>query len=222
MSARISIGQALDKSWNLLKANPGLVIGGLVTYWVVAIVGAFAGGAGKEAGSAPSPVFWLFGLVALYLLVGLMKMYLNLIDGKPASFHDLVSVPFSTYLNLVIAAIVLYIIIAIGFLLLIVPGIYLALRFSQVFYVIIDKGVGVGEAMTVSTQKTLGNKWFLLGASIVLTIIAELGYVVLLVGALVSVPVSLLSYLYIYRSLGQEAVAEPVAQVEAPVAAPVA
>jgi uncharacterized membrane protein len=73
--------------------------------------------------------------------------------------------------------------------------------FMFVTFIVVDREVGPIEAMTESKRITHGYKWSLLGFSLVLVFINLLGILALVVGLLVSIPVSSLSFAYAYRLL---------------------
>jgi uncharacterized membrane protein len=114
--------------------------------------------------------------------------------------------PFWKYLG---ASILLGLAVAIGFVLLIVPGVIFALMFLFTTFIVIDYELGPIEAMTESNRITRGHKWQLLGFGIVLTLINLLGVLALVVGLLVSIPVSTLAFAHAYRVLSGRAGATP-------------
>lgn len=88
-----------------------------------------------------------------------------------------------------------------GFLLLIVPGIFAALVFFFVLYLVIDKGLGPIEAMKESARITKGNRMQLLLLALIVALLNILGLVALLIGALVTIPVTTLAIVHAYRTL---------------------
>jgi uncharacterized membrane protein len=111
--------------------------------------------------------------------------------------------PFWRYLG---ASILFGLAVAVGFVLLIVPGIIVALMLMFTTFIVIDRGFGPIEALKESHRITYGHKWNLLGFSLVLVLINLLGLLALVVGLLVSIPVSSLAFVYAYRLLSGRAV----------------
>lgn len=66
---------------------------------------------------------------------------------------------FKNYWNAVAANILVSIILLIGFLLLIVPGIFLACKLAFVSYLVVDRKMGAIEAIKVSWRMTGGHGW---------------------------------------------------------------
>src|SRR5262249_10203656 len=103
------------------------------------------------------------------------------------------------------AAILSGIIIAVGFVLLIIPGIVLAIMFMFVGYLVIDRKMGPVEALRASKRITTGHKWDLLLLMFAVIGINILGILCLLVGLLVTIPITLLSMVHAYRTLEHKA-----------------
>jgi uncharacterized membrane protein len=91
-----------------------------------------------------------------------------------------------------------------------VPGIIFALMFMFTTFIVIDRESGPIDAMKESGRITDGHKWKLLGFTLVLVLINLLGLAALVVGLLVSIPVSSLAFVYAYRLLGGKAEPRPV------------
>lgn len=90
------------------------------------------------------------------------------------------------------------IIVSLGVILCIIPGIYIAVIFSLVVAVNIFENLGVGESMQRSTFLVKEDFWFTLGISIVMSLIAGmLGYIFLL-------PSGLMSFFVMFNSLKGE------------------
>jgi uncharacterized membrane protein len=101
----------------------------------------------------------------------------------------------------VLASIVVGLVVLVGLILLIVPGIIWALRYMFVPYLVVDRGLGYSEAMKESRRITDGHKWQLLGLIGLLVLVNIAGLIALVVGLLVSIPVSALALAHAYRTL---------------------
>jgi uncharacterized membrane protein len=99
--------------------------------------------------------------------------------------------------------------ILLGLVLLIVPGIIFGLMFMFTSFIVIDRGFGPIDAMKESKRITSGHKWPLLGFILLLALINLAGAAVLLVGLLVTVPVTSLAFANAYRVLSAKAGAQP-------------
>lgn len=138
------------------------------------------------------------GLIISSYDLGFKKVALDVYDKKPS----MMLVVFS-YFNLapkIFIGWILYFGMVIGGWLLIVPGIIFLLRFTFFPYFIVDRGAGVIDSLRLSWQMTKGYTWDLLVLWIFMKIIVYLGSMIW-VGFLITWPVSVLSYAYIYRKL---------------------
>jgi uncharacterized membrane protein len=100
--------------------------------------------------------------------------------------------------------------IAVGFILLIVPGIIFALMFMFTTFIVIDREFGPIDSMKESRRLTYGHKRKLLGLSLLLVLINLLGLAALFVGLFVTVPISSLALTHAYRVLGGKAEPLPI------------
>lgn len=141
--------------------------------------------------------------VTMLLELGLIALYLKLMDtdqeGKIAELFSQYRL-FWRYLG----GTILYVVMVIfGLILLIIPGIYLALKYQFFVYLLVDKNMKVFEALQTSARMTAGEKWQLLGLSLALLALNIAGALALLIGLLVTIPVSALAYVYVYRKLSK-------------------
>lgn len=97
----------------------------------------------------------VFGILISF---GFIKNTINLTKGLPIDFKAFFSANPITLLNFFVAMIVMSILISIGMLLLIIPGIILSYMLILTPYLIIDKDMGAFEAMGESTRLTRGYK----------------------------------------------------------------
>lgn len=104
--------------------------------------------------------------------------------------------PFWRYLG---AAVLSAIIVGIGTILLIIPGIIAALGLMFTKYLVIDRNLGPIQALKESWRITKGSKLNLLGFLIVIVLFNLLGVIALGVGLLVTIPVSMLAVAHVYR-----------------------
>ena len=189
----------IKDSWEIVKANYKLVaalLGAFVVYqFVQGIVQGFFGESFLSV-----IVSLAFTVITIFLQIGFIKIGLKLVDKKPAKFEELWAYP--QYLLRMIAASILYGLAVLGgFILLIIPGIYLALRLQFYSYVILDKDTGVIDSLKRSWKLTEGNVINLFLFMFLLIGINILGAIALLVGLLVTIPVSFIAVTLLYRKL---------------------
>lgn len=194
------IGEAISYGWEKFKKHFLFLWMILATTWLISIgFNLLQKGAGDETllGGLISVVAIV---VSLIVNLGLIRMYLDLADGTESKLERLFS-QYRFFWKYLGGVIVYSLMVVLGLVLLIVPGIYLALRYQFFSYLIIDKNLGPIEALKGSAVMTDGVKWKLFGLSLTLLGLNLLGVVALVVGLLVTVPMSIMAYVYVYRAL---------------------
>lgn len=89
----------------------------------------------------------------------------------------------SGYLNIVLANLLVFAIVAIGFVFLIVPGIILAIRLSFVPYLVMDKHLDAVAAVEKSWAMTRGRSWALFRFWLLAILLFICGLLLLVIGA---------------------------------------
>jgi hypothetical protein len=187
----LSIGGCLERSWNLLKANFWPLVGSTFVLFVVMMI----------AQSIP-----LIGLLVSLLLTGvfyggLYLYYLKKIRGQSAELGDVFSGFSLAFLPLMLATLVSSLLTMVGLLLLILPGIYLAISYAFTYMLVIDKRLEFWAAMEVS-RRVITAQWFRVFALILLGgIIAALGVIGLFIGVFVTIPILVGAVAYAYEDL---------------------
>lgn len=195
MNNTLSIKECLGKGWALFKSRPWFFIGTFVLYAVVQIVLS-----SLQEGMPGFLSFIVSVVVSTFLGIGLINVYLKAYEN-PASarFSDFwLPKPFWNYLG---TSILLLIIVVVGLVLLIVPGVIAALALSFACYLVVDRGLAPVAALKESARITKGNRWKLLLLGIVLALLSIVGFIALVVGILVVAPISLLAAIHAYRTL---------------------
>jgi hypothetical protein len=88
----------------------------------------------------------------------------------------------------------------IGFMLFIIPGFIILLRFGFFPFFIIDKKVNAIDALRKSYQVTRGHMWEIFAFWLAIKVIVYVGFLTY-IGAIVTWPISTLAYAYVYRQL---------------------
>tara|TARA_Y100000766_G_scaffold277328_1_gene282533 strand:+ start:1013 stop:1633 length:621 start_codon:yes stop_codon:yes gene_type:complete len=99
-------------------------------------------------------------LITPPLGVGLALFFLNVCEGKSLEMKTLFNPFKEVWLNSVLAYFMMIVVVSIGTILFIIPGIIATLMFSQVLYIIAeDKEIDPYNALVKSKQMMQGNKW---------------------------------------------------------------
>jgi uncharacterized membrane protein len=158
-------------------------------------------------GNGALPVAAL-GLASLVLrsavALGLARIALAFCDGRRGRLADLLA-EFQHILPYLLAQLLFSAIVTLGLILLIVPGIYLALRLQFFKYFIVDFGAGPLEALARSWDATRGAAWDLLGLWGWLFLVNLAGALALGVGLLITVPLTIVAMAAAYRTLAARA-----------------
>ncbi|MEZ5069948.1 MAG: hypothetical protein R2751_03000 [Bacteroidales bacterium] len=126
-------------------------------------------------------------LVAGPIGYGANLVFLKAVRGERVEISDLF-IPFrSNYWNAVVANLVVGVIVGLGIVMLIVPGIIFACRLAFVPFLVVDKNMDAMDALRTSWEMTRGHGWqiFALGFLAIFVVIG--GLLMLIVGVFVSV-----------------------------------
>ena len=194
-SKSIDINAALSFGWQTTLKNLKFFV---PLYLAIIVISVLLGSLNHGSGRLGTLLSTVFGLVIAANIYHVTVMYA---DGKAATWSDLWTLPIERLLRYVGSEILINILVCLGFIFLIVPGVYLALRFSQVKYLIIEQGSGVWQALDESGRLTQGLPWSLLGLFIVEFGIVVAGIMTFVVGLLIAIPVVYLVNAHVYRQL---------------------
>jgi hypothetical protein len=198
----IDIGSAVSRGWALVRDNMGLLIGASVLGWLITIGLAFV-----------PVVGWVVGIV---LVGGLDYMFIRRIRGEMVQVGDVFDGFNLAFLHLALAGLVKWLLTSLGFVLCILPGIYLAVAYVFALPLVIDKKMEFWPAMEVSRRVVHRHWWSIFALVIVLWIIACVGFLACFVGALVTIPVASAALMYAYEDLFGPEVAAPRAELNQP------
>ena len=209
----ISASECIKFGWDTFKKRPLMIIGGFLLAMIVSgIIQSLLSPDQNAAVSASSVALSLISAaVGILVEMGLVTFSLRVHDSvESVKIQDLWNPkPFMRYL---IGQILVGVIVIIGLILLIVPGVIAALALMFTSYLIIDKGRNPLEAIKESFRITKGHRMQLFILVVALIGINLLGAIALLVGLIVSIPVSMLAIVHAYRKL-EHSSAEMVASV---------
>lgn len=224
-SERLPVGPCLGRAFTLAKSRLGPIFLTGLCYLVLIFASALIFQhldelAGYEAPAPPpstgnaeldelllaasnqgSPVRQLLStFVEVFLGLGLVRFSLNIIDGKSAALGDLFSQGRRLFRGFV-AHFLFTLMVGIGLILLIVPGVYLFLRFGFYQCAIVDRDLGVIDSFRLSSRITRGSKWPLLGVAVLSLLIVAAGALALGIGLAFAIPVTALVWSLAFRFL---------------------
>lgn len=135
--------------------------------------------------------FIIFGLAYAFLFMPVIKygeqyMFINAMRDQEAEIKTLFEGFKKQYLNIILANLIVFALIMIGFVMLIIPGIIIACRLAFVSYLVMDKNMEAMKAVEKSWQMTKGHGWTIFGMAILSFFICIAGLIVFFVGIIVS------------------------------------
>jgi len=187
----VQISDCYSRGWQLVINNLGLFLGYTIVYMLISMVLGFIPIIGSLASIAISPS----------LIIGYYHVADKLEKGEQVTFSNFFD-GFSRLGELFIVHLVMLIFVVIGFILLVIPGIYLAVAYSfatpMVWFIY--------NGSVLDTLKTsrifISKNWFsFLGFYLMALLVALLGVICLGVGIFVAVPVVYVSHYYLFMDV---------------------
>lgn len=199
MAKSFSIKEAVNYGWGKTKENFWFLVSLAL---INAIISGLTQKVGKQDGAETfNFVLFLIQLAASTIInIGLINVALKLIDKKEVSYNDITE-KINLFWKFLGASILYSLIVGFGFALLIIPGIYWALKYQFALNILVDKNTRVFEAFNKSGEMTKGLKLRILVFDLALLGVLILGVLALGVGVLVATPVIWIAEMYVYRKL---------------------
>lgn len=215
MNATFIPGEAIKFGWEKMKKHFWFFVGLLALTCLIQIVPSGIANIFKERMFALYLLIILAAwVIQIIVKMGLIKITLDVIDKDETNLNTLFS---CTQLlgKFILGSIVYGLIVAAGFILLIIPGIIWAIKYQFFAYLIIDKNMAPMEAIRKSGEMTAGNKGKLFWLGILFFLINLVGALCLFLGLFATIPTTMMAMAYVYRQLlGESDVPETAAPVE--------
>jgi hypothetical protein len=212
----LDIGGCIARSWDLIKQNFWPVIG--VSLLVMVISGVLNQVIGLASGPAvrgmllqrrvdPGGISIVLGTSVLgspiytLLMAGLFKYYLKLIRAEGPTLSDAFAGFSPIAGQLILLGLVSGLLNTLGFLLCVIPGIYLSTSWIFALPLVIDRRLPFWDAMELS-RKVVAKHWFLVFAFLlVMGLLAACGVIACCVGIFVTMPIASLALMYAYEDI---------------------
>ena len=207
---------ALSYGWRKTKSNFGffamfLIAIGVVQVFFLGLTGLLAW---KAWYVAPIPLL-IDAVLAIFMGTAALSLSLKVNHDEKLRFTEL-WVGGSKAVNFVIGSILYGIIVFVGSLLLIIPGIYLAIKYQFFAVCILEKDVSAVEGLKMSGRITKGSWGDCFWLVVEQGIACFLGMLALGIGLFWAVPTVLVAHGYAYRSISGELA--PVTEAAQPMA----
>lgn len=208
----LSVSYIFGQAWELTKKNfLNLVLGFFLIVIVELILmsalnfntfmNAFSNSTNIESNPAVSLLTYI---ISSCLSVGFLTGCFRICRNEGTFNFNCYSRTFSVYLKYICTIILISVIIGIGFVLLIIPGIYLTARLMLAPVRVIDnEETGIIEALKYSWNATNGHALELIGLGFIALLVGVLGYLACCIGIFVAAPVIYVAHVLIYLVLKQ-------------------
>ena len=143
-------------------------------------------------------------IISSYLSASILLMYIKFSRGESVTVDDLLSINLTTFIQYFLVTVASGILMFIGFIFLIAPGIYIMARVMFAQYLVVDRNVTFNQAIKMSWEISDGHVFSLVGFLAVMGFLLLVGFFSLIVGLLVAVPIIMLSsaslYLFFFQN----------------------
>lgn len=209
------VGSSFSAGWALFKSRAGFFVGVYLLANIIMGVPYFitvALSANDQGGAA-----FIFNIITMIVAaiigIGMTTIALAALDKKPLGVGLLFG-NINRLGSVIVAYILFGVMVFAGMVLFVIPGIFLAVRFSMCMLFIVDKGMGPIDALKASWRATDGHFFDVFLFFLAVVGLEILGSIPLFLGLLIVVPVVMLSAAHFYRTLSSMPKAAPAAPAQ--------
>jgi len=201
----LSVKGTLSFGWERFKEEPWRIVSVIATGLIVSLFSSYILGEITKGLDLVITVLAAFFDFAVQTLVGIgfiaaaLKAHDSIGELK---INDLWAPEY--FWRYLFATVLVGIIVLLGFILLIVPGIIAMVTLMFTPYLVVDRNMGPIEAMKKSRDLTKGHRWKLLLLIIIIALLNLAGSLAFLVGLLITIPISIIAIAHAYRTLEKQ------------------
>lgn len=193
----LQIKEAIVFGWRATTKNFWLFAGIVLVLFIVSnISGRFGNDHMNQS--------WVLGIIGMlasvYVRAGFANVSLRAADGKELKFDNLFAIN-EKYWVFLGATILFMLAVGFGTVLFIIPGIMIAMAWMMYSYIVIDKQIGVWDALKESARITKGYRWTLFGFVLLLALINLAGAILFGIGLFWTIPTTSIALAHMYRQL---------------------
>ncbi len=205
-----SIGSVLSESWEKTKGAKGTIwAGSAIMYLVLMVIAAVGYFLVPTVDSDPTNMTGGIGNVVLQSLTSILSIlftaglfYMGIRRGAGDHINwQMIFQGFSSAGKIIVATILQTILIAIGFILLVLPGIYLTIGYAMTIPLIVDRGMSPWQAMEKSRKSVHKVWWKVAGLFIVIGLLYCVALIPLGIGLIWVWPMLIILFGVLYRHL---------------------
>lgn len=205
METKFQVSDVISTSWKFLKSQIWVLVGLFVGYFILyAIISTFT----TPANNDPMNIQWgrqsVSSLISIVIgglfMLGYLKNLFQTLDGVEPQFsaYGQQARKIGTY---IISYLLFILIVIVGCIFFIIPGIYLALRLQFFMAFIVEENAGITDSLKMSWNITKGHAGDLFILWLAMIAICILGFILLVVGIFVAFPLIYMMYCYAFRKL---------------------
>ena len=207
---RIKTTEILLESWNKTKDNFWVIVNAvLLSGLIFFVTNLIIQNVPKENVGLNLLACVLSGFIDALMMFLLIKFFIKIYNDQEVSVTGMFS-EFKGFYNFFIIYTAINISAITGLILLIIPGLYVIATYVFAPYLCVDKGLGIQDSMQESERITKGNKLELLKFLSWIFIINAFGAVIFLVGLIITIPISFLSAIAVYKKLSEPSISETI------------
>ena len=188
-----TIGSVLSESWRKVAGFKATYAIAMIIYVAIAIavellLGLLFGWDYAESGNGGAIILEIVTSIAMIPLgVGLGVISIRRAAGKPVS-PTVIFEPYQHALSLIFMMVMMFLLIIAGYILFILPGIYLSIAYSFAPYLITEKNMGAWQALEASRKAITKFWWRYFGLMLVSVLLVIAGVIPFLIGLIWVLP----------------------------------
>lgn len=185
----VKIGAALSAGWSAFMRRPWYLLGLMFSFMAIFVL---------SLGNA------IVTALAYIVYGGYLKAFIKHFRGGKIEFDDIFSLD-NRWISFAFLAIIKLILLTLGFICFVIPGVYFAVRWMFAEMLVIDKGMKPVEALRASSKMTEGIWWPLFLFVLAMAVLSILSVLVLVVGVFIFAIIALFAYIKVYEDLKDRA-----------------
>ncbi len=198
----VSIRSCLRRGWALVRSNFWSTVGISALIWVLLAIAQSAGVVIISGHDRPNGGGSILGLLVSGPLTGGLYFYfLQKIRGQAVTIETAFAGFSKRFLHLFLGSLVSLLLTGLGFVCLILPGIYLCVAWTFTLPLIMDKRLDFWSAMELSRKMVTRHWWKLFGFVIILVLLHVAGFVAFCLGIFIAAPIATASLMYAYEDI---------------------
>jgi predicted Zn finger-like uncharacterized protein len=201
-----AVMDVIKEAWSKTNGTKGSVWGALgiiyalIFAMMIIIIPVTMMGNEAAAGIVSFVVQIAYNVVTLPMMAGIMMIGIRRSVNQPFSYKFSIRF-FKLMWPLFLLYLVMYLMLMLGFLLLIIPGIYLLIAYGLAIPLLVEKGLTPWQALETS-RKSLGHKWFkIFGLYLMVSLILFISAIPLGIGLIWTIPMAVISLGILYRTV---------------------